>query len=47
MKKFYTEPELELVQMLLDADVLGRSVESTESPNPDHGGDFDEEWEWD
>ena len=40
MKKFYTEPEFELVNIRLIADVLGPSIEEeSEVPTYDIGGE--------
>lgn len=39
MKKFYAEPELELISVKLEADVLGLSQEDeTQVPTYDGGG---------
>lgn len=49
MKKFYTEPEFELVNIRLVADVLGPSREPVdESEFTEPGGDnFNpDDWEW-
>lgn len=44
MKKFYTEPDFELVNIRLIADVLGISQEPTDEDPVDHdkGEDFEE-----
>lgn len=42
MKNLYTQPDFELINIRLVADVLGPSTEPTEDEIPDHGGDFEE-----
>lgn len=43
MKKFYTEPELELINIRLTADVLSPSKEdATEDDVPIEGTEFDD-----